>query len=201
MPRIAAAVLPALVLLAATACGGDDGSRDSAVSTPTAEKCVGYGCSGGRGAEFNEGKHEPIGVHVSSLADPGGNVVHFPNGLKVTIVSLETPDPEVFRQQEDGEQPLVLTTRWENPSSEPIEFADYDTVSAQLLSGPNGFEVDHYAVGGADTELPARLVPGSTFDYRVYYSVPDMSTLELRFSPDKRTYEVATFTEAEALLS
>ena len=79
-------------------------------------------------------------------------------------------------------------------------FAGYDTVNAQLLSGPNGFDATSYAVGGDDTELPARLVPGSTFDYKIYYSVADTSVLELNFSPDPNTYPAATFTDLETLL-
>jgi hypothetical protein len=195
-------VLPALALaFALAACGSNDGGGgDSAsVASETPEECIGYGCSPEQDAELNEGEAAANG-QASSVADSGGNLVTFPDGLEVTIVSLEVADPSVFSQQEDNEQPLVLTTRWANTGDAEIPFAGYDTVSAQLLSGPNGFEVDHYAVGGPDTELPARLVPGSGFDYKVFYSVPDASVLELSFSPDPDTYPAATFTEVETLL-
>ena len=135
-----------------------------------------------------------------SVTDPGGDFVQFPDGLKVTIVSVETPDPTIFGQQEDGEQPLVLTTRWENTGSIPVELAGYDNTRATLLAGPNGFQADSYAVGGPDTELPARVTPGTTFDYRTYYSVPDPSVLELIFNPNPEVYQDVTFTDVQALI-
>ncbi|WP_089339021.1 hypothetical protein [Blastococcus mobilis] len=191
--------MTAVAALLLAGCGNDDGDAGTSpgAAASASDECVGYGCSDEQDADLLKREAE---AYTASVTEPEGNFVEFPDGLKVTIVSLAVPDPEVFRQQADGEQPLVLTTRWENTSAEPIEFADYDTTNARLLSGPNGFQADHYAVGGPDTELPARLVPGTTFDYKIYYSVPDPSELELVFNPNPEVYLDFTFTDVETLL-
>ncbi len=194
------AVLSLGLLVTVTACGGDEETVRPESATAATTDCVGYGCSDALDAQLNE-QESAANEQALSVAEPGGDTATFPDGLQVTLVAVEVPDPEVFRQQKDGEQPLVLTTRWANTGDQAIEFPSGPlAVTAQLLAGPNGFDSTLYGVGGPDTDLPARIVPGSTFDYRTYYSVPDTSVLEFVFSPDSSTYPASTFTEVETLL-
>jgi hypothetical protein len=177
-------LVPLALVAVLTACSGEPEAAPAPSSSPPAST-------------------EPVPTEpdfTASVVEPEGNFVEFPDGLRVTVVSLQQPDPAVFAAQADGEQPLVLTTHWENVGTAPVELAGYDNVRAALLSGPNGFEADQYAVGGPGTELPVRVAPGSPFDYQVYYSVSDVSALDLVFNPNPDAYADFTFTDVEQLI-
>lgn len=215
MRRTSLLLLPALLLVG---CAGEDQAGEEVKAAPVTSEAVAEELDPTlclddpefleQNAEFCYGggyvtDEVPTADYDSegSVTTEDGSFVEYPDGLKVTLTGVEVADPEVFREQESGETPLVIVTKWENVGTEPVELAGYNTASVSLLAGVNGFEAPAYAVGGDDTSLPARVMPGTSFEYRTYHSVADPSVLEVRFTPDPAKYTEYAFTDVETLLA
>ena len=140
-----------------------------------------------------------------SVTVPEEAAIVYPDGLRLEIASLRTEpddlDDGLPNENDDYDTAAYLTLRLTNTGAMTLPLPDGSAfMTANLLFGVNRYDAAGWAHSGGD--LPAQLVPGTSAETELLYSLPsaELGTLAFTVNPDAGQYTDYTFTDVQTLI-
>ncbi len=160
------------------------------------------------GAEGSTSLSVPLEVPVESAEDispapqgPASGPADFGGGLTARIVSATSSPTEGTGREGEGDTLVQITVEISNDGDSDFEFpAAKMYVGEYLTYGANGYEANGWVTdSGGSTELPERLVPGSSATTVSDHTLPaeGLEELTFHFNPNSEYLTEWVFTDVE----